>query len=923
MAIQFLSNIRINDEYTLPSADGTADQIIQTDGAGNLSFVDLSSISGSGTTNVLPIWLNGPNGELSDSLITQTKIDGGTVFDLNAITTGPYTPAINTKLLDLNSGGAQKFSITQDGGGGVILPSGGGVTNPGPSFNMGGGAFSNGKSGVAMGSTTTAFGNGSLAANFLTLASGGGASAFGLLTEAGGLASASFGNKTKASGLYTIASGQDSIASGQSSVAIGEKGDAQGKNTFVSGFGGTATGNNAVKFGYEGSASGNNSAKFGFESVASGNNSFASGWQTVASGLQSVATGDNNVVSNNNSFVGGKNSTVTGSESISYGITNTISANFCTIFGNQNTIPSGGFLSFIAGDENNAGTLGKQQLIGTGLTGQNSNQGGVYLGRYNDSTDPYSRFQIGNGTTTVNRVNALSINYQGRVKLPTYGSGSVTGTTTYNLAVDADGKIIETPHTLEDLLDTEIESGRVRLSTLTTPGSGYTVANNVPTTGGSGTGLEINILTLGVGDSIATYSIAPIRDGANYVAGDVVTVNAGNVDATITIDETWPLAGNTFVYNANDDVWINDATLTVDYINKRVGVGTTNPNVGFHCDLKAKFRNEVRIDQKSNNTILGEGSNYDNLIGAANTAVGTNVMAAATTANNNSILGYNAFNAALSGSRNVAIGSGAIGLTTAIGQSNVAIGYQALQNGVGGYNIAIGEGAISNSTGGSSNVSIGRNTLVNNTSSNSVAVGERALQNNTNGAFNTAVGAQSLNAVTGGTGRQNVGLGYQAGNNITTGQNNIVIGHQSSASTATTSNEITLGNSSISVLRCAVTTITSLSDERDKTDIANLEYGLDFINSLSPKQFTWNQRPEYAIEIDDDGNETQVEVENANKGKKDFGFIAQDVQSVDNDILRLVYAENPEKLEMSYGKLVPILVQAIKDLTNRIQALEA
>jgi len=422
--------------YTL-AVDNAGNVIETTDGGG--------TVTGIGTTNTLPIWSDGPNGELSDSQVTQTKIDGGTVFDLNAVTTTAHTPAINTKLLDLNSGGTQKFSITQDGGGGVILPSGGGVTNPGPSFNMGGGAFSNGKSGVAMGSTTTAFGNGSLAANFLTLASGGGASAFGLLTEAGGLASASFGNKTKASGLYTIASGQDSIASGQSAVAIGEKGDAQGKNSFVSGFGGTATANNAVKFGYEGTASGSNSAKFGFESVASGPNSFAIGDGTTASGFQSIASGDNNVVSGDNSFIGGKNSTVTGSESIAYGVNNTISANFCTIFGTQNTIPSGGFQSFIAGDQNNAGTLGKQQLIGVGLTGQNLSQGGVYLGRYNDSTDPYGNFQIGNGTTNANRVNALSINYQGRVKLPTYGSGSVTGTVTYNLAVDADGKIIETP----------------------------------------------------------------------------------------------------------------------------------------------------------------------------------------------------------------------------------------------------------------------------------------------------------------------------------------------------------------------------------------------------------------------------------------------------------------------------------------------
>ena len=40
MANRFLSNIKINDSYTLPSADGTNGQIISTDGSGNLSFID-------------------------------------------------------------------------------------------------------------------------------------------------------------------------------------------------------------------------------------------------------------------------------------------------------------------------------------------------------------------------------------------------------------------------------------------------------------------------------------------------------------------------------------------------------------------------------------------------------------------------------------------------------------------------------------------------------------------------------------------------------------------------------------------------------------------------------------------------------------------------------------------------------------------
>ena len=53
MANRFLNNITINDEYTLPSADGTADQIITTDGSGQLSFVDQSTINAGNAEHVV------------------------------------------------------------------------------------------------------------------------------------------------------------------------------------------------------------------------------------------------------------------------------------------------------------------------------------------------------------------------------------------------------------------------------------------------------------------------------------------------------------------------------------------------------------------------------------------------------------------------------------------------------------------------------------------------------------------------------------------------------------------------------------------------------------------------------------------------------------------------------------------------------
>ena len=197
--------------------------------------------------------------------------------------------------------------------------------------------------------------------------------------------------------------------------------------------------------------------------------------------------------------------------------------------------------------------------------------------------------------------------------------------------------------------------------------------------------------------------------------------------------------------------------------------------------------------------------------------------------------------------------------------------------------------------------------------SQNVAVGAKAGYGLKEGKGNTFLGA-------------NTGATYNQGSTATSG-NVTLIGYDADASSPTVTNEITLGNSSVATLRCAVTSITSLSDERDKKDITDLEYGLDFIESLQPKQFTWDNRLEIRTvsEIDENGDikEVEKEIENANKGKKDFGFIAQDVQPLDNDVLRLVYDENPDKLEMSYGKLVPILVKAVKELSDKVKALEA
>jgi hypothetical protein len=150
-----------------------------------------------------------------------------------------------------------------------------------------------------------------------------------------------------------------------------------------------------------------------------------------------------------------------------------------------------------------------------------------------------------------------------------------------------------------------------------------------------------------------------------------------------------------------------------------------------------------------------------------------------------------------------------------------------------------------------------------------------------------------------------------AGSLLATGDNNVLLGECAQVSAAGVSNTVTFGNNLITVIRAAVTTITSLSDARDKTNVTALPVGLDFVNSLNPVKFTWQQR---------EPNEVK-------DGTSEAGFIAQELQAAESqysaNYLGLVYDENPDKLEASPGKLIPVLVKAIQELSAKVDELEA
>jgi len=298
-----------------------------------------------------------------------------------------------------------------------------------------------------------------------------------------------------------------------------------------------------------------------------------------------------------------------------------------------------------------------------------------------------------------------------------------------------------------------------------------------------------------------------------------------------------------------------------------------------------------------------------------NTAYGITAMDAITTGDANTAIGWSAGSALNTGTQNTIVGKGALASASSAG-SNTAIGWNAAYAVTTGTTAitAIGDGAY-NSAGDTEthNIAIGVNAMAAGSLAGAeynVAVGNYTLDALTSGDDNVAMGYQAGTAIN--SGSKNTCIGKGAGGALTTGDENTILGREAQAAAVDSDNSVTLGSSNISSLRCQVQSISALSDERDKTDIIDLPYGLDFINSTRPVQFKWNIRDKYCLE------------NNPHQGKTRNGFIAQELLLIgNNEQHNLVLEDNPDRLEAAYSGMIPMLVKAVQELSAKVKELES
>jgi len=263
--------------------------------------------------------------------------------------------------------------------------------------------------------------------------------------------------------------------------------------------------------------------------------------------------------------------------------------------------------------------------------------------------------------------------------------------------------------------------------------------------------------------------------------------------------------------------------------------------------------------------------------------------------------------------KNIFIGVDA-GLGLDAPENTVAIGHDAMEGADGDVDmcIAIGYQAL---------YSVDASASSNDGKSN-IAIGENAADGLSTGSNNTVIGRWAAKSASA----------------LSTGSNNLILGNQAgsagspSGNIGTSSNVICLGDAEITDLYCNDTSISS-SDKRDKTDVTDFTHGLKWVEQLKPVTYRWDKRYWYN-EYNEDGTLKTEGTPDGSKKKtrQHIGFLAQDVLAIEqadgfaskkDDMLVVNLNEDDTAYGLKYERLVPVLVNAIKELSEKVKVLEA
>jgi len=302
------------------------------------------------------------------------------------------------------------------------------------------------------------------------------------------------------------------------------------------------------------------------------------------------------------------------------------------------------------------------------------------------------------------------------------------------------------------------------------------------------------------------------------------------------------------------------------------------------------------ITTGTNNNFFGQCAGFSNTTGTNNTFIGFKAGFCITTSEGNFFAGHCAGFSNTSGLFNNFIGCCA-GLRTTTGGCNNFFGYLA---------------GICNTDGLTNNFFGSLAGLYNTTGNSNNFFGFQTGRRNTTGGNNNFFGQQAGACNT--TGTHNQAFGLCTGFYMTTGCNNLLFGCmagsascQGHACLTTESNRIIMGNA---FHNCAQIQIgwTTVSDCRDKCIFGRVPHGRGFLENIHPIEYAFKDRINNCL--------TDLE------GVRRYGFSAQNVLAAEGENPVIVSTDNSDRLQMTNDYWLPILVNAVNELSNEVDILK-
>lgn len=628
--------------------------------------------------------------------------------------------------------------------------------------------------------------------------------------------------------------------------------------------------------------------------------------------------------------------TSAGNGSVAMGYNSTASGQYSTAMGNVTT--ASGLFSTTAGFY---ATASAQYSTAFGASTIADDQYGFVLGKFNDnSTSTNTLFQIGNGVDNSNRTNAFVVDDQGIVTAPSFDIAEITNpkaliTKEYADANYSGGGSGTAPTGLEAIDEGNGIGWRLVGSNPDNYGNiglnakdlSYSDDPNEPYGATGANSFTAGRYTQASGQNSVALGFGTIASGSNSISiGSLNTAsNGGSISLGYNIisDKQFLVAMGKFnnpIYNNTIFVIGNG----VDNLNRSNALNIFNNgtitapsfDISEITDPKALTTKEyVDANSASGLEAIDEGNGIGWRLKGSNPAnygnIGDNSVDLSYSfyaSNTTGALGSNSFavgyEPSATGSSSIAMGtyanasnSGSIALgfnSEASGESSVAIGYFA--NAAGHHSMAIGDGTIAddnNSTvvGAYNDNTTSTSTLFqvgNGTGTNDRSNAFTVLQNGNVG-ISTSTPSVRLQITDGSDASLNNGSGY------------LLIGRENNFNLIFDENEISArynGAATVLLLQqdggsvSVGGSVVHSSDSRLKRDIETLQYGLNEVLQLAPKQYFWKNR----------GEQTH----------KSLGLIAQEVQPI---ISGLVHTANDENntLSVSYTELIPVLIKAIQE----------